>query len=144
MKTQPNFRFLSIVLLLIIGFAFIQSCTKEDPTPPASTEKTISALSFEGVVQGATVNMNGTNISVIVPFGTDITALAPTITLPKGATVSPASGVKQDFTKPVTYTVTAEDGSKQTFTVTVTVTKGIAPKSSAKEIKSFVFKVSVI
>ncbi len=73
-----------------------------------------------------------------MPFNTDITALAPTITLPPGASVSPASGEKKDFTNPVTYTVTAEDGTKQTYTVTVT--KGPAPKSTAKEIKSFVFK----
>jgi hypothetical protein len=137
MKTQPNFRFLSIFTILL-SLTIAWSCQKDDPTPPASTEKTISAFSFNGVVQGASVDIQGTNIFVTVPYGTDITALAPTITLPKGATISPASGIKQDFTKPVTYTVTAEDGSKQTFTVTVI--QGVAPKSTAKEIKSFVFK----
>lgn len=99
MKTQSNHRLLSIVLLFLTCLAIVWSCQKDDHTPPPSTEKTISALSFEGVVQGATISISGTNISVTVPHGTDITALALTITLPKGATISPASGVKQDFTK---------------------------------------------
>lgn len=50
------------------------------------------------------------SINVTVPNGTDVKALVPTITLStkgaKGIAVAPASGVAQDFTKPVTYTVT--------------------------------------
>ena len=42
---------------------------------------------------------------------------APVITVSDGATVSPASGVEQDFSDPVTYTVTAEDGTVKTYTV---------------------------
>jgi hypothetical protein len=45
--------------------------------------------------------------------------LTPTITVSPGATVSPASGQKEDFVKPVTYTVTAEDGSAKAYTVGV-------------------------
>ena len=44
----------------------------------------------------------------MLPYGTDVTAIEPTIELSLGATVD-LSGV-QDFTNPVTYTVTAEDG----------------------------------
>jgi hypothetical protein len=53
---------------------------------------------------GTTV-MNGTNITVTVPFGTNVTSLVPTIELAAG-TVSPASGVAQNFISPVTYTTT--------------------------------------
>ncbi|MEO8065930.1 MAG: hypothetical protein ABI643_03725 [Candidatus Doudnabacteria bacterium] len=70
-------------------------------------------------------------IAVIVPFGTDVTSLIPTIVI-TGASVSPASGVAHDFTTPQTYTVTADDGSTQDYLVTVTP----AP-SSAKAITSF-------
>jgi hypothetical protein len=60
-------------------------------------------------------------VAVTVPYGTDVSALTPTITISSGASISPASGVQQDFTSPVTYTVTAADSSTQAWTVTVTV-----------------------
>jgi len=59
-------------------------------------------------------------VDIEVAFGTDVSSLTPTITLSTGATVSPLSGVAQDFTLPVTYTVTAEDGiTIQDWVVTV-------------------------
>ena len=36
-----------------------------------------------------------------------------------GVSLSPASGAKQDFSKPVTYTVTAQDGTTASYTVIV-------------------------
>lgn len=52
----------------------------------------------------------------------------PTITA-TGVSVSPASGIPQDFSTPRTYTVTAADGTTQDYSVTVTVAR-----SSAKDI----------
>lgn len=40
----------------------------------------------------------------------ELAALVPTIKISEKATISPASGVAQDFSKPVKYTVTSEDG----------------------------------
>lgn len=91
-------------------------------TVAANPAKDITAFSFS---EGSGV-ITGTNIAVTVPFGTNITALIPTITL-SGGTVSPLSGVAQDFINPVTYTVTAADSSTQTYTVAVT----IAPNTAA-------------
>ncbi len=59
------------------------------------------------------VIVDGTNIVVTVPSGTDVTTLRPNITIPDGATVSPESGAVQNFTNPIVYTVTARDGSKK-------------------------------
>jgi alpha-galactosidase len=61
----------------------------------------------------------GTNISVTVPFGTALSALAPIHTLSPLATCVPASGAVRNFTTPQSYTVTAQDLSTQTYTVTV-------------------------
>jgi hypothetical protein len=72
-------------------------------------------------------------VSVIVPYGTNLGSLAPTITVSPDAAVSPASGEAQDFTSPVTYTVTAENGTTASYTVTVT-----AP-NNAKAITGFSF-----
>lgn len=69
--------------------------------------------------------IEGTNITVKMPAGTDVTALAPTIQISEKATVSPASGIAQNFTKPVIYTVTSEKGNTEEYTVTVIVEEGI-------------------
>ncbi|MEI6093071.1 MAG: DUF5018 domain-containing protein, partial [bacterium] len=63
----------------------------------------------------------GTEIFITAPYGTDITSLAPTIFVSEGASVSPGSGVINDFTEPAIYTVTAEDGSTKEYTVLITV-----------------------
>ncbi len=65
--------------------------------------------------------ISGTNISLIVASGTDLTTLAPTYTLSPWALGSPASGSSRNFTFPQTYIITASDNSTQNYTVTVTV-----------------------
>jgi len=82
----------------------------------------------------ATINDTVHTVNVEVAYGTDITGLTPTITVSYAATISPASGVVQDFTNPVTYTVTAENGDAQDWTVTVTV----KPANTETDILSFV------
>ena len=80
----------------------------------------ITAFTFgEGIVSGD-VTINENDITFNVLDGADITNLTPTITVSEGATVTPASGVAQDFTNPVTYTVVSEDfGTTKTYTVSV-------------------------
>ncbi|PKN91377.1 MAG: hypothetical protein CVU44_19890 [Chloroflexi bacterium HGW-Chloroflexi-6] len=97
-------------------------------TVAANTTKEISAFSFAS--PAATGIISGTNIAITVPYGTNVTTLTPTITH-SGATVSPNSGVAQNFTNPVTYTVTAADTSTQDYTVTVTVAANTAKAISA-------------
>lgn len=81
----------------------------------ASTAKDL--LTFE--VPKASVVISGTAVDVFVPPATDVTALAPTLTVSPLATAAPASGTNRDFSKPQKYTVTAQDGSSRTYTVTV-------------------------
>lgn len=69
----------------------------------------------------STINSGAATVDIVMPFGTDITALVPAISISTGATINPASGVAQDFTNPVVYTVTAENGTTtKDWTVTVT------------------------
>jgi hypothetical protein len=94
--------------------------TVEDP----SDEKQISSFLFAALdpeVYGE-IDEAAHTISAAVPTGTSVTALVPTIRISEFASVSPESGVAQDFTNPVTYTVTAQDGSTQDYVVTVTET----------------------
>jgi len=124
---------LSFLLILIVTI----SCSKKEEVVPKSTAKTIEAFGFSGLSPAVNGIISGNSIAATVPFSVDVTTLAPTISTSAKATVSPASGVAQNFSNPVTYTVTAEDGSTATFTVTVT--KSAAPKSTAKDITAFSF-----
>ena len=85
----------------------------------ANPAKAITAFNFTGLSVTGTVNEASKTIALTVPYGTDVTALVPTI-IHTGASVSPNTGVAQNFTNPVEYTVTAADGSTQKYTVTLT------------------------
>ncbi|MBT1688370.1 DUF5018 domain-containing protein [Dawidia soli] len=92
----------------------------EDPESDAKAIVTFTFADFDPPIPG-TINEPAKTVAVTVPQElTNITAMTPTIEVSEGATVSPASGVVQDFTNPVTYTVTAEDESTQQYVVTVT------------------------
>ena len=70
------------------------------------------------------INQTAHTISVQVPAGSNLQSLTPTITTTEGATLTPASGVPQDFTQPVDYTVTYNTAS---VTYKVTVKEMAAP-----------------
>lgn len=53
---------------------------------------------------------NDNTITFIIPDGSENFKFVPTIAISDKATMTPASGVEQDFSVPVTYTVTSEDG----------------------------------
>jgi len=86
--------------------------------PPTSSDKDIVSFTFP--TYGA-ATISGTNISLTVPLGTDVTALAPIYTVSVGATCVPASGSTNNFSNPVHYVVTAADSSIKQYTVTVTI-----------------------
>ncbi|MFP4287921.1 MAG: InlB B-repeat-containing protein [Bacteroidales bacterium] len=88
---------------------------------PSNTKEIISFRfeNFDPVVEGV-INEQEKTIDLLVPPETDITALIPTIDH-TGISVSPESGVAQDFSSEVVYTVTAEDGSTADYNVTVEV-----------------------
>lgn len=92
------------------------SCVFVDADTVTADGPTISAFIVNGV-RGAINDTTGT-ITVTLPYGTDLTALKPAITLKGAVSVSPASGEKVDLSSPKTYTVTAEDGTTKTYTVT--------------------------
>ena len=58
------------------------------------------------------------SITVYLPASVNVTNLTPTVTMSDYATVTPASGVVQDFTNPVTYTV-ENNTARSTYVVTV-------------------------
>ena len=64
------------------------------------------------------IDQSAHTISVLVPAGSNLHSLTPTVTTTDGATLLPASGVVQDFSQPVLYTVSYNTASL-TYLVTV-------------------------
>lgn len=82
---------------------------------------TAFATSEDVCAETGTINNVNSTISVILPAGTNLTAVAPVITLNSELTVSPASGVSQNFSQgPVIYTVTNQEGLTKAYQVTIT------------------------
>ena len=105
----------SFSIIIVTILMVLSSCQKK------SSEKEI--LSFRFVSPNVEASIDGENIVAEVPFGTDVSALVPTIIISEGASIDPASGMATDFTNPVTYTVTAEDGSQAKYLVAIMVEK---------------------
>jgi eukaryotic-like serine/threonine-protein kinase len=130
MKT--NIKLLSILLCL---FAIAWACKKPEekvtpvipvlPTKPIETVKSaakdITKFSFAALSTILNTNIDASlgAITGNVPASYLISQLVPTITISDKATISPATGVAQDFSKEVTYTITAEDGSTKLFKVNI-------------------------
>jgi|GEM_PF-755009 len=88
---------------------------------PTSDAKTITSFEVPGQLGTSTIDTANHTITFVVPAGTDVTALTPTIGIPANASIDPPSGAAVDFSRPVVYTVTAADGSKLEWTVTAVV-----------------------
>ena len=94
-----------------------------------SNYKNIESFSFTSLNPVVSATIVGTNITAIVPFGTNISNLAPTFTISSKATIT-SQGITQvsgvtvgDFTSSKTYVVNAENGTTQTYSVIVTIAK---------------------
>jgi len=143
--------------VVINGFAQISGTTQNDFTNPV----TYIVTAANGTIQTYTITViisstssdfingysfgnisgiiSGQNISVTVPFGTDVTGLIASFTatgvnVTVGSMTQTSTVTPNDFTNPVVYTVVAADGSIATYTVTV-----IVSPASSKAITSFAF-----
>ena len=101
----------------------------------AETAKGYEAKLLGFAIDGrqAEIDEAAKTVTLVLPNGTALTSLIPTLTLSSGAAYTPAGA--QDFTSPVTYTVTSEDKSA-TATYAVTVTAA----SEASGLGSFAVK----
>ena len=100
-------------ILLALAVTFTACGKKEDPKKSNACEM----ISFKD--GSITWDVSGNSIVGIYPKGSNVSSISPAIEVSKDATVSPASGVAQDFSngKTVKYTVTAQDGkSSKTYT----------------------------
>lgn len=95
--------FLKKTWLIILACMVIIACKKTNSDLKLNTDATMSSFA----VSGANGSINATThvITIVLPFGSDITKVAPQIKIAGGATVTPASGQLVDMSLPVTYQV---------------------------------------
>ncbi len=109
----------------------------------ASRLKSILSFNFNGLTPPAIGQIIGTDISVVVQVGTNVTALVASFTLSPlakayvGAIQQTSGLTPNNFTIPVIYRVEAEDGSTLDYTVTVSFNTGINDQEWMSAIKVY-------
>lgn len=106
---------------------------------PVATGNRILSFAY-GSIEGDIDQVNGT-ITLALPAGS-LVSFAPTITVSPFATVTPASGEKQDFKKPVTYSVTSQAGYTNTYTITVSISQEPTENPHKSDMESLVKKIT--
>lgn len=91
----------------LTNYVYLESFTLDGITPKV-----------EGVI-----DVNNNKVYLLGFNDIPVTSLKPTIKVTNGDNVSPASGVAQDFSKPVVYKLTAGDGSTKQVEVSVIKSK---------------------
>lgn len=76
-------------------------------------------ISFELQIAEQKIEIEGENIYIYVPNEIDISNVGTKIDISQNAIITPANGVKINFTLPQKYIVTSSDGHVKEYTVTV-------------------------
>lgn len=98
-------------------------------------------LSFRYGSAEAVIDQARGTITMELPAGSSST-FAPIIVTSPYATVTPASGQKQSFAKPVKYTVRSQKGDTNTYTVTVKIAATAAENPHKKNMEELVQKIT--
>lgn len=85
----------------------------------ASSANDIVSFTFANQINSAIIDTMNHTVNAVLDWQQSLTSVTPTITISDLATITPASGVAQDFTAPITYTVMAEDSTEQEWIVTI-------------------------
>jgi hypothetical protein len=120
----------NLFFLSLLAVGFLVSCGEDEPEEPLLSKRNdITSFVFDGLTPSVsgTINTDDHTVTATVPFGIDVTSLAPSIEVSEDAEIAPASGVTRDFSNPVEYIVTAENGDTQSWTVTVNVADPTIP-----------------
>ncbi len=84
----------------------------------AADAKMITSFSVPDELQPALINQDAQTITIYMQTGSSVSSLVPTIEY-VGASLSPESGIAQDFSSSIVYTVSAADMSFKEYVVSV-------------------------
>ncbi|WP_299248747.1 hypothetical protein [uncultured Aquimarina sp.] len=118
-------------LLLIVCSLIIFSCSKEldeSDVTLLNSENAILEFTFLAQENGelevditANINQEDKIVSVVLPYGTPVRALKPSIRISESASIVQNVDVSFDFSTPIIYSIIAEDGTVSDYTVRVRV-----------------------
>lgn len=133
MRTKMKTKYFLFLMALSLSSFFLFSCIGEEPLNPEArilldNDGYAKVTINEGLALSKAL-FNGDKILITVSQGVDVTNITPIIEVTEGSTISPASGVPQDFTTPVIYKVTSQDG-KHIRTYQLAIDSYIMKKSS--------------
>lgn len=93
-------------LFPILFALMVSACEKGKPL---NMEADLLELDFAEKILDKKVSVNSEIINIYLDTALSLFSLTPILTITEGATVYPASGIPQNFSRPVIYTVTSED-----------------------------------
>ncbi|SEM29829.1 Leucine rich repeat-containing protein [Aquimarina amphilecti] len=118
-------------LHLVMFSLIVFSCSKEIDGSDVillNSEKDIIEFTFLSsdneeleIDVNARIDQNDKLISVVLPYGTPISALKPSIKISESASIIQGTDIFVDFSEPLNYSVIAEDGTSSDYTVRVRV-----------------------
>ena len=121
---------------------YVRAIIYNTPQTILSSEKSIFSFSIPSL----NLTWQGDeNSSLLINFNvsatTNLSALVPSIVISNNATITPASGISQDFSNSMDYIVTAQDGSSKDYLVSVNIIPSSPQNvlSGEKSILSFSF-----
>jgi photosystem II stability/assembly factor-like uncharacterized protein len=153
MKTNTTITSKSALLIMVLSLSMLaNACTSNSGassylsllqrkgSPREITAFSFNALTNPGLSSNIDGIINGTAISLTVPYGTDVSNLVATFTatgesVTVGSTVQESNVTPNDFTGPITYTVVPKKGTEKIYTVSVSIAL-----STSKEITAFSFR----
>lgn len=110
--------YLAIAAVKDVGGYTVAGSNINFTTGAASTACDITSFSLPGQLNSS---ISGTNISVTVLTGTDVSSKIPSATISAYATSNPSFTLAHNFTSDVNYVITAQDGTTiKTYTVHIT------------------------
>ena len=106
----------SLMFIMPAGDININAQFEDDASAPIKNPPQITAFMINGV--SAVINSDTKAITIILPYGTDLRHVAPTIVTANASKVKPSSAQRVDLSTPKAYRVYASNGAYVTYTVT--------------------------
>ena len=106
----------TLTFIMPAGDININAQFEDDASAPLKNPPQITAFMINGV--SAVINSDTKAITIILPYGTDLKHVAPTIVTANASKVEPSSAQRVDLSTPKAYRVYASNGAYVTYTVT--------------------------
>ena len=106
----------TLTFIMPAGDININAQFEDDASAPIKNPPQITAFMINGV--SAVINHDTKAITIILPYGTDLKHVAPTIVTANASKVEPSSAQRVNLSTPKAYRVYASNGAYVTYTVT--------------------------